>query len=208
MLPKPAKPRTQLAAVLYVPRSSKETTRAKAKVWNARDLDRLRSIPPPPKPSVAVGGTGGTGGGRVSAAIQRLSAAGSKSGGIGGSSRKISCRGAQDLASPPPTSGVSVHRPHGVTASSTGTERSVLPIPLTIHVTPVLLYFHKPAPAFLSETLSRFMKRPSPRHPIMLRVNNQCTLFGFDDAATLYVGVSIAAVKEEEQVVWRDGSAR
>lgn len=54
-------------------RGCKETRRAKAKVWNTRDLDRARSIPPPVPPTI----TGENGNrNKTSAAIKRLSDAG------------------------------------------------------------------------------------------------------------------------------------
>lgn len=59
-----AKPRVSIT------RACKETRRAKAKVWNLRDLERARCIPPPP---LATGATNG--GGKVSTAIRRLSVA-------------------------------------------------------------------------------------------------------------------------------------
>lgn len=51
-------------------RACKETRRAKAKVWNIRDLDRARSIPAP------VSSTTGEDDKKGSVAIKRLSAAG------------------------------------------------------------------------------------------------------------------------------------
>ncbi|CAM9327393.1 unnamed protein product, partial [Hapterophycus canaliculatus] len=56
-------------------KSCKDTTRAKAKVWNLRDLERARSIPPPGKPSIAGDGNGVRTNSRVPTAVQRLSAA-------------------------------------------------------------------------------------------------------------------------------------
>eukprot|EP00752_Nemacystus_decipiens_P008313 g7431.t1 len=98
-------------------KASKETIRAKAKVWNVRDLERLRSLPPSPKPSVI-------GGGRVSMAIQRLSAAsGRGGGGTGGgdSSRKMSRMGVQN-GNLPSTPDGSVGRAAGDAPRSRDTE--------------------------------------------------------------------------------------
>lgn len=73
-------------------RSCKETTRAKNKVWNARDLERARSIPPPPKPSKVLGSEHNAAGGGVkgSTATHRPPPRGSISG--GGSSRSLSSK--------------------------------------------------------------------------------------------------------------------
>ncbi|CAM9609344.1 unnamed protein product [Ectocarpus fasciculatus] len=70
-------------------KSCKETARAKAKVWNARDLERARSIPPPPKASRVLAGNdhnAGGGGVKGSTAAHRPPR-GSVSG--GGSSRSL-----------------------------------------------------------------------------------------------------------------------
>ncbi|CAM9796586.1 unnamed protein product [Ectocarpus sp. 4 AP-2014] len=70
-------------------KSCKETARAKAKVWNARDLERARSIPSPQKPSRVLGSEHNDAGGGVkgSAATHRPPQRGSVSG--GGSSRSL-----------------------------------------------------------------------------------------------------------------------
>ncbi|CAM9739817.1 unnamed protein product [Ectocarpus sp. 6 AP-2014] len=72
--------------------SCKETARAKAKVWNARDLERARSIPPPPKPSRVLGSEHNAAGGGVkgSTATRRPPQRGSVTG--GGSSRSLSSK--------------------------------------------------------------------------------------------------------------------
>ncbi|CAM9866966.1 unnamed protein product, partial [Ectocarpus sp. 12 AP-2014] len=73
-------------------KSCKETARAKVKVWNARDLERARSIPPPPKPSRVVGTeyNAASGGVKGSTATHRPPQRRSATG--GGSSRSLSSK--------------------------------------------------------------------------------------------------------------------
>ncbi|CAB1105899.1 unnamed protein product [Ectocarpus sp. CCAP 1310/34] len=73
-------------------KACKETARAKAKVWNARDLERARSIPSPPKPTRVLGSEHNAAGGGVkgSTATHRPPQRGSDTG--GGSSRSLSSK--------------------------------------------------------------------------------------------------------------------